>query len=547
MKLRFTIANRLLLGFGILTIALLANSMVTYRILNRSIQKNNEIQNIYNPSVNYLNQLSDMLNNSKMLVKNWVYIETQSDTPDKLKLRELHDTGFPSLHEQILNISANWSEEELTSYMTIYDDVTGRLFPMHKDIMDQLVDFESYDDPMILFMITPMVETGGDIEAATNAILDKVHELSAKQQTMVQQAMVEMDERFYWFQEFIIITGIVLVIATLIIALLIIRALVRPVNKIRNLLSDMARGVLPEYNIEVRSDEIGDMSVALNSLIDGLKATSAFSQEIGQGNFDAPFSPLSEEDILGHSLINMRNNLKNAAEEEEKRKKEDAQRTWSAQGVAKFSDLLRQNNDSMEELSYSVISNLVKYLDANQGGLFFINDEDPDDVFVELTACYAFDRRKFLEKRIEVGEGLVGRCIQEGETIFMTDIPEDYINITSGLGQDNPRALLIVPLKLNDQIYGVIEIASFKVFQPYQIEFIEKVGESIAATVSAVKINIRTTSLLEQTRQQAEEMAAQEEEMRQNIEELQATQEESARREAELQKALESLQSIQKK
>lgn len=547
MKLRFTIANRLLLGFGILTIALLANSLVTYRILNRSIQKNNEIQNIYNPSVNYLNQLSDMLNNSKMLVKNWVYIETQSDTPDKLRLKELHATEFPSLHEQILNISTNWSEEELSMYMTIYDDVTGRLFPMHKDIMDQLVGFESYDDPMILFMITPMVETGGDIEAATNEILDTVHELSSKQQTMVQQAMLEMDESFYWFQEFIIITGIILVIATLIIALLIIRALVRPVNKIRNLLSDMARGVLPNYKIEVRSDEIGDMSVALNSLIDGLKATSAFSQEIGQGNFDAPFSPLSDDDILGHSLINMRDNLKNAAEEEEKRKKEDAQRTWSAQGVATFSDLLRQNNDSMEELSYSVISNLVKYLEANQGGLFFINDEDHDDVFVELTACYAFDRRKFLEKRIEVGEGLVGRCIQEGETIFMTDIPEDYINITSGLGQDNPRALLIIPLKLNDQIYGVIEIASFKVFQPYQIEFIEKVGESIAATVSAVKINIRTTSLLEQTRQQAEEMAAQEEEMRQNIEELQATQEESARREAELQKALESLQSIQKK
>jgi methyl-accepting chemotaxis protein len=544
MKLRFTIANRLALGFGILTMALLANSFVTYNILTRSIEKNNVIQNIYNPSANYLNQLTEMLNNSKMLVKNWVYIDTQSDTPDKLKLKALHEVDFPELHGQILSISQSWSVEEQEEYQTAYAEITDKLFPMHKEIMEQLSDFESYDDPMILFMVTPMVEPGGDIELATNAVLNELNLLSGKQKAKVQQAMVEMDESFFWFQEYIIITGLFLVIATLIIAVIIIRSLVRPVNKIKTLLADMSKGVLPDHTIEVRSDEIGEMSFALNSLIEGLKATSLFSQEIGKGNFDASFEPLSDEDILGRSLINTRNNLKKAAEEEEKRKKEDAHRTWSAQGLAKFSDLLRLNNDNMEELSYSIISNLVKYLDANQGGLFIVNDEDQADLFVELTACYAFDRRKFMEKRIEIGEGLVGRCIQEGETIYMTDVPKDYINITSGLGSENPSCLIIVPLKLNEQIYGVIEIASFKVFEPYQVEFIEKVGESIASTISSVKINIRTTALLEQTRQQAEEMSAQEEEMRQNIEELQATQEESARREAELQKALENLKSI---
>lgn len=546
MKLRFTIANRLALGFGILTMALLVNSFVTYSILTTSIQKNNDIQNIYNPSASYLNQLTEMLNNSKMLVKNWVYIDTQSDTPDKLRLKDLHAIDFPALHEQILAISSNWSAEEQEQYQMASSDISERLFPMHKDIMDQLNDFESYDDPMTLFMVTPMVEPGGDIENATNEILQSLNQLLGTQQSKVQQAMLDMDESFYWFQEYIIITGLFLVIATIIIAVIIIRALVRPVNKIRNLLADMSKGILPDHTVEVRSDEIGDMSVALNSVIEGLKATSEFSQEIGKGNFDAIFEPLSEEDILGQSLINMRDNLKKAAEEEEKRKKEDAQRTWAAQGLAKFSDLLRQNNDNMEELSYSIVSNLVKYLDANQGGLFIINDEDNSDLFVELTACYAYDRKKFMEKRIEIGEGLIGRCIQEGETIFMTDIPEDYINITSGLGNENPSCLIIVPLKLNEQIYGVIEIASFKVFEKYQTEFIEKVGESIASTISSVKINIRTTALLEQTRQQAEEMSAQEEEMRQNIEELQATQEESARREAELQKALEEIRSVKK-
>lgn len=546
MKLRFTIANRLAMGFGILTLALLVNSFITYNILTTSIKKNEEITNIYNPSVSYLSRLTDMLVYSKMLIKNWVFIDTQSDTPDKLSLENLIEVEFPELHRQILGISSIWSAEEQELYMESYNKVSGELFPMHKEVMGQLQDFESYDNPMILFMVTPMVESGGDIENKTNEILDVLNQLSGQQQAKVQQAMVEMDASFFWFQEYILITGLIMVFASVFIAVIIIRSLVRPVNKIRKLLVDMSQGVLPDHTVEVRSDEIGEMSVALNSVIEGLKDTSLFSQEIGKGNFNASFNPLSNDDILGHSLINMRNNLQKAAEEEIKRKKEDSERTWAAQGIAKFSDLLRLNNDNIEELSYSIISNLVKYLDANQGGLFIINDEDKADVFIELTACYAYDRRKFMEKRIEIGEGIIGRCIQEGETIFMTDIPKDYINITSGLGNENPNCLLIVPLKLNEHIYGVIEIASFNIFQTYQKEFVEKVGESIASTISSVKINIRTTALLEQTRQQAEEMAAQEEEMRQNIEELQATQEESGRREAELKKALEELRSINK-
>ena len=91
-----------------------------------------------------------------------------------------------------------------------------------------------------------------------------------------------------------------------------------------------------------------------------------------------------------------------------------------------------------------------------------------------------------------------------------------------------PRALLIVPLIYNDVIYGLVEIASFNEYPPHVIEFIERIGESIAATISSSKSQIQTALLLEQSQQQAEEMSSQEEEMRQNMEELRATQEQSA-------------------
>ncbi|HEX8529843.1 MAG TPA: GAF domain-containing protein, partial [Cytophagales bacterium] len=159
---------------------------------------------------------------------------------------------------------------------------------------------------------------------------------------------------------------------------------------------------------------------------------------------------------------------------------------------------------------------------------FIINDE-AGDPFLELKACYAWDKKKYLEQKVYPGEGLTGQSWQEGELIYMTDVPDHYVQITSGLGEANPRSILIVPLKVNEQIYGIVEMASFNAFAPYQIEFVVKVAESIASTVAAAKVNERTQRLLEESQMLTEQMRAQEEEMRQNMEELQATQEEMSR------------------
>lgn len=242
----------------------------------------------------------------------------------------------------------------------------------------------------------------------------------------------------------------------------------------------------------------------------------------------ADFQPENANDKLGYSLITLRNNLSKKTEESNLRKKEDDQRNWISEGLARFSEMLRTNNNDIKQLSTDITSGLVKYLNANQGGFFLFND-NPKHRFFEQTACYAYDRNKFADKIIEWGEGLIGTCALERKTIFMTNIPDDYISITSGLGKANPNSLLIVPLIFNEELHGVIELASFKKFDKFEIEFVERVAESIASTLSSVKINARTADLLKESQQQAEILAVQEERMRQNMHELEAAQEEAAR------------------
>ena len=130
-----------------------------------------------------------------------------------------------------------------------------------------------------------------------------------------------------------------------------------------------------------------------------------------------------------------------------------------------------------------------------------------------------------------MGEGILGQTFLEKETTYLTNLPEDYIRITSGLGDANPKSILIVPLKVDTQVYGMIELASFNAYLPHEIAFVEKLGESIASTLASVRAAQKNRQLIQQFQQQTEEMRAQEEEMRQNMEELQATQEEISRKE----------------
>jgi PAS domain S-box-containing protein len=146
-----------------------------------------------------------------------------------------------------------------------------------------------------------------------------------------------------------------------------------------------------------------------------------------------------------------------------------------------------------------------------------------------MIACHAYDRKKFPGKRINWGDGLIGAAAIEKKGYYTDKISDGYLSITSGLGKANPRYLLIEPLVWNDQVFGIIEIASFKRMEEYQIQFVQRVAENIATTINSMESKLRTEQLLIETRAQADKLVIQEEQVRQNMEALKLVQEEGAR------------------
>lgn len=161
---------------------------------------------------------------------------------------------------------------------------------------------------------------------------------------------------------------------------------------------------------------------------------------------------------------------------------------------------------------------------------------------LEEIATYAWDRKKFVDGRFKLGEGLAGQAWVEGEYIYLTEVPNDYVYIKSGIGSSLPRNIIVVPLKYNDVIYGVIELASFNKFTDAEKSLILKVSENIASTLSNTLNAQKMKTLLNDSQTKEVMLREQEEEMRQNLEELEATQEDMRNKEKSTQIKLKALE-----
>ncbi|MBI9054014.1 MAG: GAF domain-containing protein [Bacteroidales bacterium] len=209
-----------------------------------------------------------------------------------------------------------------------------------------------------------------------------------------------------------------------------------------------------------------------------------------------------------------------------KHQEKEQEQAWLNNGVSIVNDILADNKDDFKVLSSRVLKQLIKYVGATTGVLYMLNDEDEKDQAFELIADYGCgnDIRKNKSK-IHVSTGNYGIVYSENTEIVMNDVPENYIKIESGMGSANPAALLIVPLSIDEKVFGIIELASLKKFTKLETVLIKRIANNIASNLNNIRMNENSAKLIHKFEEQTAMMQEKEEEMRQNLEEMEAIRE----------------------
>jgi serine phosphatase RsbU (regulator of sigma subunit)/CHASE3 domain sensor protein len=351
MKLRFTIGRKIGLGFGIIIFLTTIAFLLTNVTLNDSRKKTDQVTEIFNPSVATLKELDNLLNRSKLLITKWFYVQTGDDAAHKKALRTLLDDEYPTVKEKIRKYSVNWNKDEQESIDGILALIENMFKSYKEDVMATLNSFDTYNDSNVKFVAQLPFE---DLEPQFQVISENLSKLIDKQNSNATDNSGEMLRSFSLLQKIVVWLGIILVFGGILIAIYTVRSIVRPIQQLKKILLSMGRGVLPTERIKDRNDEIGEMSVALNDLVDGMARTTQFAKQVGSGNFDSHYRPLSKDDTLGAALLKMREDLR------------ENERVLEAKVIERTEEVVRQKeeietkNQELEVL-YKHVTDSIKY------------------------------------------------------------------------------------------------------------------------------------------------------------------------------------------
>ena len=285
--------------------------------------------------------------------------------------------------------------------------------------------------------------------------------------------------------------------------------------------------------------------VLARNISDPLRRISSAADRLREGDLSVSVSEGDRQDeigILSRTFNQMVVSLRESANRNEAQ-------TWLKSNLANFTQLLQGERD-LERVARLVMSRLAPLVEA-QHGVFYLLDSSQDAPTLKLLSSYAYQERKHLGSEFRLGEGLVGQCALERQPILLSEVPSDYIRINSGLGEAPPLNILVLPILFEQELLGVIELASFQRFNELYLSFLNEVSESIGVVLTAIAADMRTQVLLRQAQILTEELQTQQEELQERNEELQqqaealkASEELLTQQQEELQQSNEELQQL---
>lgn len=491
--------------------------------------------------IQYQNTLIKIIENLKLIGNNEYGLILQlKQSAGEIEKTMQNIPENPDINERIsliFSLEGDFINEKKSEYydesINTTEDLINNLKKETKGETENLYDKQKLIDELSIYktnferLFYTLVENGLTKE---DGLSGKIADIISISITELNDAQTDLTERTQnavsriYIYLFILVT--VLIALTVIFVIWYYNSISTPVSEIQSDLTELKNGKIPEIALFEGTNEFSDIKKTIDQHSKNLNEKLTFIDEIKKGSLETKFKIVSEKDALGQSLIDLQNYLYKSNVEEKERKKAEEIEDWIKSGLAKFGEILRENTNNLENLTTNVITHLVKYLDALQGGFFIYNDSVINDIHLELYASYAYDRKKYFTKKVQLLEGLVGICAVEKNIMNLNKFPEDYITVTSGFGAAKPQNLIIFPLLIGNEIFGVIEIASFNEFNKFQVEFIQKLSEDIAITLSHVKINGQTKILLAQMQLQAEENKTKEDQIKNELSVSQENEEE---------------------
>jgi signal transduction histidine kinase/DNA-binding response OmpR family regulator/HAMP domain-containing protein len=282
-----------------------------------------------------------------------------------------------------------------------------------------------------------------------------------------------------------------------------------PIRRTVKMADAIAEGRLPAPLAAEGDEEIATLEASFNRMVETSRNIVAQTNALAQGEYAVTLQPRSEHDDLSHALIAMTESLRRF-------KAEDDRRNWLKTGMNELTERMLGDKEPVS-LAQAILDYLAGYLGTQVGALFLIEGE-----ILNMVATYAYTRQPGKTYQARLGEGLIGQCAKERKLMVLPSIPQDYLQIASGLGQTPPKALALVPLVRGDELAGVLELAALDCFQPHQLELLKACGEAAAAALLSSRARIQVAQLLEEARQQSEELQDQQVRLSKSNEELAA-------------------------
>ncbi|MBD6618076.1 response regulator [Komarekiella sp. 'clone 1'] len=245
-----------------------------------------------------------------------------------------------------------------------------------------------------------------------------------------------------------------------------------------------------------------------------LKQVSDLAENIADGDFSVSLPNSDRQDEIGvltRIFNQMIINLQNTTQKNEEQR-------WLKSNLAEFTQTL-QGQRNLESVSRLILSNLAPLLGAPQG-VFYIMESVDDQPVLKLLSSYAYKERKNVANQFHLGEGLVGQCALEKQRILLTQVPSDYIRISSGLGEALPLNIIVLPILFEMQVKAVIELASFQPFSELYLTFLEQFCEILGVFLNNIAANVQTQQLLQESVTLTQELQTQQEELQQSNQRL---------------------------